>query len=283
MKLEFISSKYLLMWHLLYETSINSDIHNLKQLLWSEYKKEYSELYSEKKQILNDLENYIPDNDLIYNALESSVYYRKVKQETNRYRLNLLEIWDSSSKLYIRELKKILKYDFDKEYKVYVLHPNLNVLETDFDKNIISVGKKITLRDKDSFLTYLIYKVLKNEFNDIRTEYRDILAAILELISINELYTRASGESKYNIGKNSLREIKEKIYPYWLMYLNVEPKDMEKYMIRDNIFFNINNYDYEKLLSSYDIFTFVNYIIRNRKQIFNKKNVGVETLDIETL
>ena len=67
------------------------------------------------------------------------------------------------------------------------------------------------------------------------------------------------------------------------MYLNVEPKDMEKYMIRDNIFFNINNYDYEKLLSSYDIFTFVNYIIRNRKQIFNKKNVGVETLDIETL
>ena len=53
MKLEFISSKYLLMWHLLYETSINSDIHNLKQLLWSEYKKEYSELYSEKAQILN--------------------------------------------------------------------------------------------------------------------------------------------------------------------------------------------------------------------------------------
>ena len=88
------------------------------------------------------------------------MYYRKVKQETNRYRLNLLEIWDSSSKLYIRELKKILKYDFDKEYKVYVLHPNLNVLETDFDKNIISVGKKITLRDKDSFLTYLNLMIL---------------------------------------------------------------------------------------------------------------------------
>ena len=41
-------------------------------------------------------------------------------------------------------------------------------------------------------------------------------------------------------GKFDEDALKEKIYPYWLMYLGVKQEDMQKYMIRGNIFFNLN-------------------------------------------
>ena len=137
MKLEFILNKYLLMWHLLYESSVSEEIHNIKQILWQEHKKEYSFLYKEKNKILNDLDNYIPDDDFIFNVFETSSSYKKIIKETNKYRMSLLQIWDSSSKIYIKELNDILKYDFDESYKVCVLHPNLNVVETDFNLTYI--------------------------------------------------------------------------------------------------------------------------------------------------
>lgn len=283
MKLEFILNKYLLMWHLLYESSVSEEIHNIKQILWQEHKKEYSFLYKEKNKILNDLDNYIPDDDFIFNVFETSSSYKKIIKETNKYRMSLLQIWDSSSKIYIKELNDILKYDFDESYKVCVLHPNLNVVETDFNLNIISIGKKIDSRDKDSFLTYLIYKILKNEFNSIKIEDRNLISAVLELVCINELFTRVSKESKYSIGKTQLKELKQKIYPYFLMYLGIKEEEFEKYMVRDNIFFNIKDYPYNRKLKSYDIFNFITYLNKNKEEILNKTNEGVFDNYIETL
>ena len=100
MKLDFILNDYLLMWHLLYESSVSEEIHNIKQVLWKDYKKEYSTLYKEKDKILNDLDNYIPDDDFIFNIFETSPSYKKVIKETNKYRMSLLQLWDLNSKLY---------------------------------------------------------------------------------------------------------------------------------------------------------------------------------------
>ena len=207
MKLDFILNDYLLMWHLLYESSVSEEIHNIKQVLWKDYKKEYSALYKEKDKILNDLDNYIPDDDFIFNIFETSPSYKKVIKETNKYRMSLLQLWDLNSKLYKKELANILKYDLEENYKVLVLHPNLGVVETDFNLNIISIGKKIDNKDKDSFLTYLFYKILKNEFKDVKID-DNILTTMLELICVNELFTRVSKESKYNIGKSELKKLK---------------------------------------------------------------------------
>ena len=78
-----------------------------------------------------------------------------------------MEIWDQNRKKYIREIGNILKFDLNDEYKVCVVHPNLDVVETDFNSNIITIGKKIITRDKDNFLTYLIYKIVKNEVEKV--------------------------------------------------------------------------------------------------------------------
>ena len=113
MKLDFILNDYLLMWHLLYESSVSEEIHNIKQVLWKDYKKEYSALYKEKDKILNDLDNYIPDDDFIFNIFETSPSYKKVIKETNKYRMSLLQLWDLNGKLYKKELANILKYDLE--------------------------------------------------------------------------------------------------------------------------------------------------------------------------
>ena len=280
MKLDIIVNKYLLIWHLLYQSSVSDEIHNLKQKLWNDNKKEYSLVHKDKEEILSSLEDFIPNDDLIYNLFEQNYLYKKIKHETNKYRNNILEIWDMNRKKYTKELSSILKFNLRDTYKICVVHPNLDVVETDFSSNIITIGKRIITRDKDNFLTYLVYKIVKNEISRLKTEERDILDVVVELAITNELYTRVSKESKYKIGKKYLRELKEKIYPYWLMYLGVPSSDFEKYMIRDNIFFDKNKYNYEKLLKTVDLYSFIAFLIKNKKTIFRTKLVPVENIEV---
>lgn len=269
MQLNFMVNKNLLIWNILYQASISEEIHFLKQKLWLNHKKEYSLLYNEKASILEDLEDYIPNDDLIYNLVEENPDYKKLKQETNRYRLLLLETWDMNRKKYVKELNDILRINLNRKYNILVLPPIFNIVEIN-DNNIV-IGKRMSLKDKDNFITYIIYKVVKEAFEHIKTDERDIVSAVLELAITNELYTRFTEKSQYTLGKKSLSEIKQKIYPYWLMYLKIKKEDMEKYMVRDNIFFDVHSYTYERNLSSDDIYDFINFCINNKKTILNKR------------
>ncbi len=280
MKFDIIVNKYLLMWHLLFQSSISQDIHDAKQKIWTSKRNKYIDLKNEKDVILRDLDNYIPDDDEVFDILENSSAYKKIKQETNRYRLMLLEIWDKNKKLYFRELGKILKYDLKGDYKICILHPSLGVAEVDFvDNKVITIGKKLSIKEKDDFLTYLMYKIIKNDVLNVDTKEIYILNSVIELAITNELYTRVTGDSKYSLGKKELRGIKEKIYPYWLMYLGISKDNMEKHMLRDNILFNINAYNYINELSCMSIFDFINYIIDNKKEIFSKKKEKLELIE----
>ena len=280
MKLDIVVNKYLLMWHLMYCSSVSVELKDLKQKIWNNYKKEYTSLYKEKISIIKELDDYIPFDDFLFNLIEATKLFKKLKQETNRYRLSLLEIWDKNRKKYIKELNLILRYDFNKTYKVCVLHPLLNVVETNLDYNIITIGKKLTLKDKDNFLTYMFYKLVESEFENIKSDQRPIIEAILELATTNELFTKVSDSSKYNLGKSSLKKLKHRIYPYWLMYLGIEEEKFEEYMIRDNIFFNIGNYRYNKKLKNMDIFKFIKYIVDNKKELLKIRQITIEEVEV---
>ncbi len=280
MKLDIVVNKYLLIWHLLYQSTVSEEMHRLKHKLWNNYKREYSLVHKDKNEILSSLTDFIPDDDLIYNKVEESPLYKKIKIETNRYRNSLLEMWDKSRKKYIKELNSLLKCDPKRRYTICAIHPSLDVMETDFESEIITVGKKINARDKDNFLTYLMYKIVKNELSRLATDEYEIIDVVTELVTINELYTRASKESKYNIGKKELRLLKEKIYPYFLMYLGVPLEDFEKYMVRDNIFFNKNDYKYEKILRTVDIYSFIGFLVKNKRSILKTKIIPVESIEM---
>lgn len=278
MKISFNVNKYLLMWYLLYQRSISEEIHKLKQKLWINNKKEYSLIYSEKENILLELDNYIPNDDTIYNSIENSEIYKKIRQDTNRNRLSLLELWDLNRKQYNRELSNIMKTSFDYEYNMLIIHPAFNIIEV--NNNNIIVGKKVNSKDKDDFLAYLIYKIVKEKFQKLRHEERDIINVIIELITLNELFTRVTHSSKYNFGKKDIYDLKKQIYPYWLMYLGVSEDKFESYMVRDNIFFNQKDYEYNKSLKDLDIYDFISFCIRHKRKIFRVKPVTVEEIEI---
>ena len=137
-----------------------------------------------------------------------------------KYRNNILEIWDKNRKNYTKELGQILKFNLKNTYKICIIHPNLDVVETDFKSNTITIGKQIITKDKDNFLTYLIYKIVKHEILKLKTNEKDILDVVVELAITNELYTRISNKSKYKIGKQV--EKVEKILTVTVPSYNVE-------------------------------------------------------------
>ena len=64
------------------------------------------------------------------------------------------------------------------------------------------------------------------------------------------------------------------------MYLGVKEESFDKYMVRDNIFFDKTKYKYEKMLRTVDIYSFIAYLIKNKKSIFKTKLVPVENIEV---
>ena len=51
------------------------------------------------------------------------------------------------------------------------------------------------------------------------------------------------------------------------MFLGVEKNDFLKYMMRDNIAFDVEKYAYEKELKKMDLEDFIDFCIRNKRYI----------------
>ena len=270
MNLKFVLNDYVLIWNLLFQASVNPEIHAFKQKLWKNYRKNYQEMYNEQKNLLKDPKNYIPNDDTIYDMLKDTDMYKKLYDETEEFRLSLMQVWDQNKKVITENLKELIRIDV-KLYHVLVVHPGLNIVGTEVVKgkkvNTITWGK----RDKDAstleVLINVLSCILKKEFQDYRVEYHDIVDAILELVIDNELYTRLSNESKYLRGDPTLSFLKRQIYPYFLMYLGATKEECLNYMMRDKIAFDLDFYTFEKDLAHVDLYTFIDFCIRNQKKI----------------
>ena len=64
------------------------------------------------------------------------------------------------------------------------------------------------------------------------------------------------------------------------MYLGVREEDFDKYMVRDNIFFDKTKYKYEKILRTIDIYSFIAFLVKNKKTILKTKLVPVEKIEV---
>ena len=145
MNIKFYVNENILIWNLLFQASISEQVYSLKQKLWSNYKDEYNNTYRDKNIILSDPKNFIPNDDTIYNIVKETREYEKVKKSTEKYRMELMKIWDSNKRLINAFVKSILKKEL-RQYKLFVVNEELNVIDTYFkdeDVGIIIVGKSI--------------------------------------------------------------------------------------------------------------------------------------------
>ncbi len=267
MNFKFIVNDYVLIWNLLFRGSISAKIHSLKQKLWMNYKNEYNMAFNDRDVILNDPKNYIPDDDTIYNIVLESSEYENIKKQTDKYRNEVLELWDLNKKNISFNLKNILRFDI-KNYDVYIVNKELDVLDiNNSKKNALVLGKKYCTTDANKLLSEIIFKIVTKEVGDYNSKYKEIVQAVLELAILNELATSLSGYSYYLSGDDSLSFLKRRIYPYWLMYLGVKKENMAKYMSRDKIAFDIDKYTFERQLAKVDLYQFIDFCIRNQKLI----------------
>ena len=267
MNFKFIVNDYVLIWNLLFRGSISAKINSLKQKLWMNYKNEYNMAFNDRDVILNDPKNYIPDDDTIYNIVLESSEYENIKKQTDKYRNEVLELWDLNKKNISFNLKNILRFDI-KNYDVYIVNKELDVLDiNNSKKNALVLGKKYCTTDANKLLSEIIFKIVTKEVGDYNSKYKEIVQAVLELAILNELATSLSGYSYYLSGDDSLSFLKRRIYPYWLMYLGVKKENMAKYMSRDKIAFDIDKYTFERQLAKVDLYQFIDFCIRNQKLI----------------
>ena len=266
MRLQFKTNDYLLTWNLLYGASFSQNVHTFKQKLYKTHKKQYVSIDKDKKEMLKDIKNFIPDDDTLYNYVFDTELFLRLKDDADKHRLELLKIWDQNKK-YVNDLMKlILKFPIKDDYNIIVLDPVMDSILVEKECTNIGWGNKSDLKDPFMTLTNILNTILKNEVTGFDNRYKDIVNVVLELAS-NEFYTKLSGTSNYLKGDNTLTYLKRQIYPYWLMYLGCDSEEFTSYMRRDGITFDIDKYPVEKELQKLNLLDFIQFCIQNQFKI----------------
>ena len=265
MNTKFIVNDYILIWNLLFGASISESIHKMKQKIWDTYKLEYNAMFKDKDEILKDYKNFIPDNDIIYNIVLESKEYEKIKKNVEKYRLEVMQVWDKNKKENENLIKNIVRKKLP-AYTMFVVNKELNIIDYNSDNKII-LGREIDKKEPLKILFDIHMTIAKNNLKRYKEEFEPFKKAIVELAILNEFGTRLSGRSCYQSGTPSLLPLKRWLYPYWLMYLGIPKEKFDEYMTRDKIVFDKEKYAYEKELKKMDIEEFIEFCIRNRRYI----------------
>ena len=278
MNLNFVLNDYVLIWNLLFSASISSNIQMFKQKLWKNYRHSYNDLFKEEEHILKDPKNYIPDDDTIFDMVKASDIYKEIREDTEKYRLELLHTWDKIKKDLNKNLKEILRFDI-KLYHVLVVDKKLDVIGMKIPKsrrvNTITWGNRVDSDNYTLAIINIIEHIVRKELANYKSEYKDIVDAIIELAIDNELTSRTLKKSVYLRGDSSLKYLKRQLYPYFLMYLGYSKEEILNRMMEDKIIFELDKYTFERGLATVDLKTFINFCIKNQKHILKIKELEI--------
>ena len=278
MNLNFVLNDYVLIWNLLFSASISSNIQGFKQKLWKNYRHSYNDLFKEEEHILKDPKNYIPDDDTIFDMVKASDIYKEIREDTEKYRLELLHTWDKIKKDLNKNLKEILRFDI-KLYHVLIVDKKLDVIGMKIPKsrrvNTITWGNRVDSDNYTLAIINIIEHIVRKELANYKSEYKDIVDAIIELAIDNELTSRTLKKSVYLRGDSSLKYLKRQLYPYFLMYLGYSKEEILNRMMEDKIIFELDKYTFEIGLATVDLKTFINFCIKNQKHILKIKELEI--------
>jgi hypothetical protein len=272
--LEVIVNDYLLAWYILYGASLSKEIDRFKKNLFTKYKKEYNFCYKDRMEILKYGKDFIPDNDILYNAVLTSSLFKTLKKETIKHRNNIEKVWESSRETINTHINNIIRLPFPKIVHVYVIHPRFEITEYVKDLKCIVWGSEKDKYDVLTIFLSLITKGLLIESDDNFTNNKEILNSIVELSVVNEIGKSLSKSFNYDLGNPVLKIIKRQIYPYWLMYLGyVDKEKLLNKMIDDKIGFDLEKYPIDRSLKKMNLKVFTEYCIKNSRNILKLNNI----------
>lgn len=223
----------------------------------------------ENVEILKYTADFIPDDDTIYNYVFNTDEYKILKKQTDKYRRFLMRIWDCHHKEILKKLDELYRCKIENNYKIMVIHPhidNVEFLKKNPKRNIVW-GKKEDMEDGLKAVIRILYTIIKYEIMDYRSDNKEIVSAVIDLLVSNEIYTYISGTSKYKEGIKKLKLLRKQIYPYWLMYQGADREELVSYMMRDCMPFDIDKYKVDRTLRKMDFYEFIDYCCDNQKDI----------------
>ena len=274
MNIEIMVNDYLLAWYILYGASLSREIDKFKKNLFTKYKKEYNFCYKDRLEILKYGKDFIPDNDILYNAVLSSNLFKSLKKETVKHRNNIEKMWEVSSLEINKYIKSVLRFDFPKLIHVYVIHPRFEITEYQREIKSLTWGSEKDKYDVLTIFLSLITKGLLVDNNPTLLNNQEILNSVIELSIINEIGKSISKNFNYDLGNPVLKLIKRQIYPYWLMYLGYNDKEkMLNKMIDDKIGFDLEKYPLDNSLKKMNLKVFTEYCVKNSKHILKLNNI----------
>ena len=268
MNIEINVNEYLLAWYLLYGASLSKEIDKFRKNLWNKYRIEYNLCYKDKNEIIKYGKDFIPDNDILYNEVFSSELYQSLKKETNKHKIHLIKIFNNNLNKINKHIKEIIKLPIENTYNIYVIHPRMELVEYTDNYTIIWGSEK----EKYDSLKVLLLIIVKNVIK-IDSEHKDIINAIIELATINEM-EKLFGNTEAYSELYDFNIIKRQIYPFWLMYLGYDNKEsILNRMIEDKIGFDLENYPIDKNIKKMTLQEFINFCVRNNRHILKLGNV----------
>ena len=275
MNVEVVVNDYLLAWYLLYGASISKEIDKFKKSLYTKYRNEYNLCYKDRNEIIKYGKDFIPDNDIIYNAVLESNVYKSLKKEAMRHRLRIEKIIEQTTSDIESYVNEILKFPFPKKVYFYIVHPRFEVNDYYKEYNSLVWGSE---KDKYDVLIVMLLSITKGLLYSQHEDqiYNELLKAVLELSIINEMGNRVGNKNSYAQGDSDLSLIKMQIYPYWLMYLGyIDKEELLNRMISDHVAFDINKIEIDKSLKKYSLNKFLEYCYDNRNKILSLDNIRI--------
>ena len=272
--LEIMVNDYLLAWYILYGASLSKEIDRFKKNLFTKYKKEYNFCYKDRSEILKYGKDFIPDNDILYNAVFTSGLFKSLRKETIKHRNNIDRMWEGNNEEINKHINNVIRIPFPKMVNLYVIHPRFEITEYARDLKCLVWGSE---KDKYDVLTVclsLITKGLLLENDATFKDNKEILNSIVELSVVNEIGKSLSKSFNYELGNPVLKIIKRQIYPYWLMYLGYTDKEkLLNKMIDDKIGFDLEKYPLDRSLRKMNLKVFTEYCIKNSRNILKLNNI----------
>jgi len=275
MNIEIMVNDYLLAWYLLYGASLSKEIDRFKRSLYTKYTKEYNFCYKDRSEIIKYGKDFIPDNDILYNAVLESGLFRSLKKEANHHKMHIEKLWENNKKEITKHIEDVLRIPFPKKINLYIIHPRLEIIEYTSDFNVLVWGSD---KDKYDALTVMLMTItkgiIKNKENIKLKNYDEVLDSILELSIINEIGKRISKSYTYELGNPVLKLIKRQIYPFWLMYLGyIEKETILNKMIDDRIGFDLDKYPIDKNIKKLNLSQFIEFCAKNSRHILKLNNI----------
>ena len=268
MDTKFIVNDYALIWNLLFQASNSESLSKLKAKLWGTYKDEYNQTFKDKMDIMKDYKNFIPNDDTIYNVVLENKLYDKLKKQAEKYRLDVMRLWDKNKKEADNLIEKVVRIKIP-EYTFFVVNKELGIIDHPLQGSMI-IGKEINNKNQFLMLYEILMNIVMNNIKIYDEKNKCFKKAIVELAVLNEYATNLNKRSCYLSGDPNLLSLKRWIYPYWLMYLGVPKEEFHTYMMRDKISFAADKYAYEKELKKMNLEEFIDFCIRNKKYIIRE-------------